>query len=117
VACCRGQCDWAIERLAAEGGVSKNTVLKAKRGGSVYPSSVHKIASALDVYPSWERMRDIGAAGWKASDGRRHLLGATLDLALDFQTWSTPVGYRGGIGYEQAVELMVEMVRCAMVGD
>ena len=41
-----------MERLAAEAGVSKNTVSKAERGGSVYPSSVHKIASALGVEPS-----------------------------------------------------------------
>ena len=72
---------------------------------------------AEPYYRHWERMRDILAAGWKASDGRRHLLGAALDLTLDFQTWSTLVGRRGGIGDEQAVELMVEMVRCAMVGD
>ncbi len=41
-----------IEQLAAKAGVSKNTVSKAERGGSVYPSSVHKIAAALEVSPS-----------------------------------------------------------------
>jgi transcriptional regulator with XRE-family HTH domain len=48
----RNQRVWTIERLAAEAGVSKNTVSKAERGGSVYPSSVHKLASALGVEPS-----------------------------------------------------------------
>ena len=40
-----------IEQLAAKAGVSKNTISKAERGGSVYPSSVHKIALALGVEP------------------------------------------------------------------
>lgn len=41
-----------ITQLAEKAGVSKNTISKAERGGSVYPSSVHKIASALGVAPS-----------------------------------------------------------------
>lgn len=41
-----------IEQLAAKAGVSKNTVSKAERGGSIYPSSIHKIAKALGVAPS-----------------------------------------------------------------
>ena len=41
-----------ITQLADKAGVSKNTISKAERGGSVYPSSVHKIASALGVEPS-----------------------------------------------------------------
>lgn len=41
-----------IEQLAAKAGVSKNTISKAERGGSVYPSSIHKIATALGVEPS-----------------------------------------------------------------
>lgn len=41
-----------IEQLAQRAGVSNNTISKAERGGSVYPSSVHKIASALGVEPS-----------------------------------------------------------------
>ena len=40
-----------IEQLAAKAGVSKNTISKAERGGSVYPSSIHKLASALGVEP------------------------------------------------------------------
>ncbi len=44
------------------------------------------------------------------------MLGAALDLALNFQTWRTLVR-RGGIGDEQTVELMVETVRCAVMRD
>jgi hypothetical protein len=62
-------------------------------------------------------MRDVLAAAWEARDGQqRSVLSAALDLALDYQTWRT-LGHRGGIGDEQAVGLMVEMVRCAMMRD
>ena len=40
-----------IEQLAARAGVSKNTISKAERGGSIYPSTVHKLATALGVEP------------------------------------------------------------------
>ncbi len=76
--------------------------------------TVRKVAEPY--YRHWERMRDILAAAWKARDGQRYVLGAALDLALDFQTWSTLVR-RGGIGDHQAVELMVSMVRCTMMRD
>lgn len=48
----RAQRVMTITQLAEKAGVSKNTISKAERGGSVYPSSVHKIASALGVEPS-----------------------------------------------------------------
>ena len=48
----RRQRVWTIEQLAARASVSKNTISKAERGGSIYPSSVHKIATALGVEPS-----------------------------------------------------------------
>lgn len=41
-----------IEQLAARAGVSKNTISKAENGGSVYPSTIHKLAKALQVEPS-----------------------------------------------------------------
>ena len=71
--------------------------------------TVRKVAEPY--YRHWERMRDILASAWKVREGQRDLLGGALDLALDFQTWSTLVR-QGGIRDEQAVELMVEMVRC-----
>lgn len=48
----RRQRVWTIERLAEKAGVSKNTISKAERGGSIYPSSIYKIARALNVEPS-----------------------------------------------------------------
>ena len=71
---------------------------------------------AEPYFRPWERMRDILAAAWKVDDEQRYVLGAALDLALEFQTWRTLVR-QGGIGDEQAVELMVMMVRCGMMGD
>ena len=71
---------------------------------------------AEPYYRHWERMRDILATAWEARDGQRYLLGAALELALEFQTWRTLVR-QGGIGDEQAIELMVKMVRCAMMRD
>ncbi len=60
-----------------------------------------------------ERMRDALAVGWEQGDGQRHkLLYGALWMALEFQTWRTLVSQEG-IGDEQAVELMVRMVRCA----
>jgi transcriptional regulator with XRE-family HTH domain len=41
-----------IEQLAAQAGVSKNTISKAERGGSIYPSTIYKLAQALDAEPS-----------------------------------------------------------------
>ncbi len=72
--------------------------------------------AAEPYYRHWEWMRDILVTAWKARDEQRNLLGAALDLALDLQTWSTLVR-KGGIGDEEAVELMVKMVRCAMMRD
>ena len=72
--------------------------------------------AAEPYYRHWEGMRDVLAVVWNARDGQRHVLDAVLGLALDFQTWVTLVR-RGGIGNEPAVELMVETVRCAVVGD
>jgi AcrR family transcriptional regulator len=63
-----------------------------------------------------ERMRNVLAAGWERGDGQRQVLDAALDLALDFQTWRTLVR-RGGIGGERVVELMAEMVLCAVPRD
>lgn len=48
----RRQRVWTIEQLAEKAGVSKNTISKAERGGSIYPSSIHKIATGLGVEPS-----------------------------------------------------------------
>jgi len=59
----------------------------------------------------WERMRYVLATGWGVADERLALLLAALGHALDFQTWRSLVRQQG-LGDEQAVEVMVRMVRC-----
>jgi hypothetical protein len=53
------------------------------------------------------------ATGWGAEDERLSLLMAALGHALDFQTWRSLVRQQD-LDDEQAIELMVKMVRCAM---
>ncbi len=68
--------------------------------------------AAKPFFGHWERVGDVIADAWETSDGQRQLLlRAAVDLALDFQTWSTLVRRRG-LDDEQAIELMVCMVRC-----
>jgi AcrR family transcriptional regulator len=60
----------------------------------------------------WERMKEPLAAGWRKSDESSGLLLSAIGLALDFQTWRAMA--RGqDLSDEQAIELMVGMVRCA----
>jgi transcriptional regulator with XRE-family HTH domain len=47
----RKQRVWTVVDLAEHAGVSKNTVSRAERGGSIYPTSIRKIARALGVEP------------------------------------------------------------------
>ncbi len=61
----------------------------------------------------FERMRYVLATGWGVEDERLALLLAALGHALDFQTWRSLVRQQG-LDDEQAVKLMVKMVRCAM---
>jgi hypothetical protein len=58
-------------------------------------------------------MRYVLATGWQVEDQRLALLLATLGHTLDFQTWRSLVRQQG-LDDEQAVELVVKMVRCAM---
>ena len=64
-----------------------------------------------------ERMRDALGVGWGGEDGQRHkqLYGA-LWMALEFQTWRALVREQG-FEDEEVIELMVGMVRCAMMRD
>ena len=61
----------------------------------------------------WERMRYVLATGWGGADERLALLLAALGHALDFQTWRSLVRQQG-LGDEQAVEVIVRMVRCTI---
>ncbi len=74
--------------------------------------NVHEIMQP--IFAHWERMKETLAVGWESEDGPSQplLLGA-IGLALDFQTWKTMVR-KQGLTDEQALELMVGMVRCTM---
>src|ERR687894_2257994 len=58
----------------------------------------------------WERMRYVLATGWGVGDERLAMLLGTLGHALDFQTWRSLVRQQG-LSDEQAIEVMVGMVR------
>ena len=60
----------------------------------------------------WERMKQSLATGWGASEESPHLVLSAIGLALDFQTWRAMVRTQD-LSAEQAIELMVGMVRCA----
>ena len=61
-----------------------------------------------------ERMRDALAAGLEEGVGRRRqLLYGALWVALEFQTWHALVRQQG-LEDDEAIELMVKMVRCVM---
>ena len=69
---------------------------------------------AEPYFRHWDRMRYVLAAGWGVQDRQlEELLLGAIGHALDFQTWRSLVRQQG-LGDEQAVELMVKMVRCSM---
>ena len=74
--------------------------------------NVHEIMQP--IFAHWERMKETLAVGWESPEEgpSQPLLGA-MGLALDFQTWRTIVR-KQGLTDEQALELMVGMVRCTM---
>ena len=61
----------------------------------------------------WDRARYALATGWGAEDQRLKTLLAALSHALDFRTWRSLV-HEQGLTDEQAIELMVGMVRSLM---
>jgi AcrR family transcriptional regulator len=63
----------------------------------------------------WERMKEILAAGWEVGKDHPQPLPGAIGLALDFETWHTMVR-KQSLTDEQALDLMVGMVRCAMHG-
>ena len=60
----------------------------------------------------WGRIKETLVAGWGGREGPSPLLPGAVGLALDFRTWRTMVRQQGFTD-EEAVELMVRMVRCA----
>jgi AcrR family transcriptional regulator len=64
------------------------------------------------IFVHWERMKQTLAAGWESPEGPPQPLLGAIGLALDFHTWRTMTRHQG-LSDEQAIELMVGMVRCA----
>jgi AcrR family transcriptional regulator len=64
------------------------------------------------IFLHWERMRETLAGGWESPGGPPQPLLGAIGLSLDFQTWRTMTRQQG-LSDEQAIELMVGMVRCA----
>lgn len=62
----------------------------------------------------WERMKEPLAAGWEVSNGHPQPLLGAIGVALDFETWHTMVR-KQSLTEEQALDLMVGMVRCAIL--
>jgi AcrR family transcriptional regulator len=76
-------------------------------------SEVHPLTREMaePFFQLFERMRYVLATGWGLEDEQRALLLAVLGHALDFQTWRS-LARQQGLDDEQAIELMVGMVRC-----
>lgn len=58
----------------------------------------------------WEEMRDVLARGWNRRGRRRQMLLAAIAHSLDLSTWESLVR-RGSLPEEDAVELLVRLVR------
>ena len=78
-----------------------------------YPEAREADAKIMKpIFMHWGRMQDTLAEGWEAAAETSRLLVGAIELALDFQTWRT-MTRKQGLSDEQAIELMVGMVRCA----
>lgn len=79
----------------------------------VRDAEVHPITREMaePYIQHWERMRYVLATGWGVGDEHLAMLLGTLGHALDFQTWRSLVRQQG-LSDEQAVGVMVGMVRC-----
>ncbi len=67
------------------------------------------------VVPYLRSIRELLAEGWEVYDeGRRRLL-AMFALAIDFHTWRS-LERESSLSREEAVEIMVEMVRSSVSG-
>ena len=63
------------------------------------------------ILSHWDRMKETIAAGWGPSEELPRLVLGAIGLALDFKAWRSMVRTQG-MSNEQAIELMVCMVRC-----
>jgi AcrR family transcriptional regulator len=80
-------------------------------------AQVHPLVREMaePYFQLFERMRYVLVTGWGAADERLGLLLAALGHALDFQTWRSLVRHQG-LNDEQAIEVVVGMVRCLVSG-
>ena len=77
------------------------------------PEALEADAEIMEpIFLHWERMRETLAAGWGPPDSPPGLVLGAIGLALDFQAWRAMTRTQG-MRDEQAIELMVGMVRCA----
>jgi AcrR family transcriptional regulator len=75
------------------------------------------LAEVMAEVPHFYRaMRDLLAVGWTASRERHPLVLAAIGHALDFETWRS-LARRQGLTDEEAVEVMVRLVRCLAAGQ
>jgi len=81
----------------------------------VRDAQVHPITREMaePFYEHLERMRYVLATGWGVENERLALLLAAVGHALDFQTWRS-LARQQSLSDEQAIEVMVGMVRCLM---
>ena len=88
-------------------------VLRDAEGEAEANANVREVLKPMAA--RWERMREVLCVGWEVPDGasEKKLLGATIGVALDFQTWRTMVREQC-LSDEEAIEVMARMVRCLM---
>src|ERR687890_978735 len=80
------------------------------------PEALEMAAEVMGpILSHWDRMKETIASGWGPSEGIPRLVLGAVGLALDFQTWRAMVRTQG-MSDEQAIELMVGMVRCMAEG-
>ena len=60
----------------------------------------------------WNSMREVLERGWGRRGRRRRELRAAITLGLELSTWESLVR-RQGFGRDEAVELLVRIVRCS----
>jgi AcrR family transcriptional regulator len=94
-------------------------VLRDAQGDAEVNANLREVLKPLIAH--WERMKEILATAWEVNEERPQqqqqqlllLLRGAIGVALDFQTWRTMLREQD-LTDEQAIELMVRMVRCVM---
>lgn len=100
----------ALSEVYAYYGRTEPMLANVVRDAQVHPLTREM---AEPFFRDFERMRYVLATGWGIEEECLGLLLAVLGHALDFQTWRSLVRQQG-LREEQAVELMMGMVRCLM---